>query len=308
MDAFDETLDFIFERARATKPVMLKLAAPPYNWMWNGLSPENFGDQIDALDQQVDALAATEAATRFAAAQWDLDLDTLVGDAVFGTRSARVHFESDPVKLHMFDGLRFPTAGREARYKQANGFEKAWAKAEAGWTFKSGLTLAQFKARREAIRDRAEAHSVAESDEKHERALLHNMADGLNNVCVNWYSVATGHFGDDTVAGQLIRTLPTTYDPNRVPSQLRFTVHMSTAPNTLHLAWRAARGQRFYIRGQRPDGVEFELILDGVLDKEWLGLGVTPGRWRFQGYATNQHGQGAESEIVEIDVAAAQAA
>ena len=136
MDTFDENLDFIFERARTTKPVMSTLAAAPYAWMWNGISPENFGNQIQALNDQVDALATAEADTTFAAAQWDSELATLVADAALGTRSARVHFETQAVTLPLFDRLRFPNAGRHGRYKQANRFEKAWAKADAAWHFK----------------------------------------------------------------------------------------------------------------------------------------------------------------------------
>ena len=81
MDTFNETLDFIFERSRATNAVMATLAAAPYNWTWGGESPTDFGKQIDALSDQVDALAAAEADTTVAASQWDEDLDALVADA-----------------------------------------------------------------------------------------------------------------------------------------------------------------------------------------------------------------------------------
>jgi hypothetical protein len=120
--------------------------------------------------------------------------------------------------------------------------------------------------------------------------------------------VATAQFGEDTVAGQLVRTVPTTYDPSRAPGQLRFTVHISTAPNQMQLVWRAARGERSFIRAQRPGAAGFDLFLDGITGTEWVGLGVAPGLWRFDGYATNQFGQGPTSEIVEVNVAAVAAA
>ena len=125
---------------------------------------------------------------------------------------------------------------------------------------------------------------------------------------VKWYDMATATFAEPTVAGQLVRTIPTTYDPNRAPRRLRFTAHLSTAPNHGHLIWRAARGQRSYILAKWPGAPEFELILEGVTDHEWMGLGLMPGAWQFKGYATNQHGQGEESEVVTLTVAAAQAA
>jgi hypothetical protein len=308
MDSFDPTLDFILERARPTRAIMTTLAAAPYNFQWDGISPNNFQNMIDGVDTQVEALAEGEAGTTDAAAFWDQDLDLLIADAALGTRLGRVKYADDAVKLRHFELLRYPNSGRNGRYLQALGFEKAWKKVNPAWVFKTGLTQAQFKTRRLAIVGREEAHVEAITDERNERALLHSMADAVNQICVKWYDVATATYGSDTVAGQLIRTIPTTYDPNRVPGRLRFTAHLSAAPNHGHLIWRAARGHKFYILARRPGAPEYELILDGVTDNEWMGLGLMPGVWSIKGYATNQFGQGEESEVVTFTVAAAQAA
>jgi hypothetical protein len=83
---------------------------------------------------------------------------------------------------------------------------------------------------------------------------------------------------------------------------------LSAASNQVHLVWRAARGEKFFISARRPGAVTFDVILNGVTDTEWLRLGLTPGAWAFQGYATNQYGQGEASEAVSINVAAAAAA
>lgn len=308
MDSFDPTLDFSLERARATKAIMTSLLAAPYNFQWDGISPNNFQNMIDGVDGQVEVLAEAEAHTTDAAAFWDQDLDLLIADAALGTRLGRVKFSANAAKLRQFDLLRYRVVGRDGRYAQALAFEKAWKTADAAWVFKSGLAQAQFKTRRLAIVDREEAHVEAVAAERLQRALLHGMAEGVNEISVKWYDVATATFAEPTVPGQLIRTIPTTYDPNRVPGKLRFTAHLSTAPNHGHLLWRAARGQRFYILAKRPGATEFELILEGVTDNEWMGLGLMPGLWSFQGYATNQHGEGATSEVVQLTVAAAQAA
>jgi hypothetical protein len=309
MDAFDETLNFILERARDTYPVMQTLAAAPYNWMWKGVSPGNYRDQAQAVEDQIVVLAQKEAANSVAGALWDKDLDGLVADASLGTRLARIEFRDESEKLQLFEGLRYRTAGRDSRYDQVLEFEAGWNEANPAWVFKAPMTLAQFTARREAIvTGREVAHAAAGKAEQHERARLHKMADGLNRISVDWYEVATATFAQDTVAGQLVRTIPTTYDPNRAPGKLSFTAHLSSAPNQVHLIWRAARGERFYIRAQAPGAASFDVILEGITDTEWIGMGMAPGQWRFQGYATNQHGQGADSEVVEMAVAAAAAA
>lgn len=301
-------MDFILERARATRPIMVTLASPPYNWMFDGPSPGAYEGQIQAVDDQVDVLAEAEAATTDTAALWDVDLETLIADAMLGNRLAQGKFAALPVKLRQFDNLRFKPNGREARYKQASAFEKAWKKADAAWLFKPGLTLAQFTTRRKAIRDREDAHGDAVCDERHERALLHSMAADLNAVSVKWYDIATATFAENTVPGQLIRTVPTTYNPNRPPGQLRFTAHLSSAPNHGHLIWRAARGKHFFIEAKGPSAAGFEIFIENVTDTEWMGMGLEPGVWQFRGYATNEHGQGELSEVVQITVAAAQAA
>lgn len=70
-------------------------------------------------------------------------------------------------------------------------------------------------------------------------------------------------------AGQLIRTIPTTYDPSRPPGQLIFVQHRSPAPNQVRLVWRAARWGRFYILGQGPGTAVFDLMLDGMGATDW---------------------------------------
>lgn len=309
MDSFDPALDAILERAHATLPVMETLAAPPYNFVFDGPSSGTYLSMITGVEAQVITLAESEAGTTEAAAAWDTDLDALLADARLGTRLGRGKWDTNEVKMSLFKRLRYTSAGRDRRLKQAIAFEAAWKKADSAWVFKTGLTLAVFTTRRTAITNtRIINHANAEADEAGERVMLHTLAEDLDKLSVKWYDLATATFPRDTPAGQLLSTIPTTYDPNRPPGQLRFTAHMSTAPNHAQLIWRAPRGTRFYIFAKGPGQSDYELILDGVEEKEWLGLGVTPGAWLFKGYATNQHGTGLESEVVEINVMAAVAA
>ena len=316
MDAFDIALDTNLERSYATKPIMDTLAAPPYNYQWDGISSGNYGNMIQGVEDQVVALAVARAATSMAASLWDIGLDGLISDAQVGTRLAKQRYKSQLEKLEQFDGLVYRPAGRDGRQAQAVDFEAAWQTAEPAWTFKvdplspaPALTLAAYSARRAAIAATAHVnHALKKAFEGHERSKLHGMADALNRISVDWYDTATAQFDQDTVPGMLIRTIPTTYDPNRVPGQLRFTSVMSGAPNTMHLVWRAARGERFYLRAKGPGATEFVTILNGVDITEWLGLALAPGAWELEGYATNEHGQGATSEKVTVTVAQALAA
>ena len=308
MDPMDESLDFVFERALSTKGLMFRLQDPPFTWSWRGISANNFSDQLRALDDQLARLKDFEAGTTGAGALWDQDLDLLLEDSSLGTRLARVEFQNDRFKSSLFANLRNNGAGRGVRYEQALDFEVAWKKADALWVFKPGLTLANFTLRRKAIRTREEAYDIAQRDERNERLFLHSMADDLNAICVDWYEVGTATFGEHTVPGQLIRTIPTTYDPSRPPGRLEFSAHMSVAPNQVHLKWRAPRGEKSFIQAKGPGAAAPTVILDGVTDNEWVGLGLGAGLWEFSGYATNQFGQGLTSEVVQVNIAAALAA
>jgi hypothetical protein len=308
MDSLSPALDDILDRGRDTSAVMDKLAAAPHNWKWSGVSPQDFAARLVAVDGAVTALAGAETALTEAAADWDTTLDGLVQDAAFGLRLARVRYKEQPVKLRLFEGLRLESNGRDAKSQFALNFEASWERAEPTWVFKPAVTLDNFSQRRESIFAKQKLHVAAEKNEQHERAALFQLAEQLNVWSVDWYEVATATFAADTVAGQLVRTVPTTYDPNRPPSALVFLQRLSPAPSQVQLTWRAARGERYYLSAQRPGAGVFEVMLDGVTDTDWRGQGLSGGLWRFKGYAANQHGPGPESGLVEVTVAVAAAA
>lgn len=302
----DEAIDFIYGRARDTKSVMTTLSNQPYGWSWGGMSPENFRNLIDTLNGQMEVLNDAESATSLKAALWDQEIVSLLDLSMLGASSARVKWAHDGVRLPLFQGLRHGGRGRDVSYHQVLEFESAWRTADPNWVFDLGLTLAAFKQRREALRLVLEvAHIDTANLEARQRSILHTMANDVNEVSTGWYEVATAKFDPDSVPGALIRTIPTTYDPAQPPGPLQFTAHMAVAPNQVHLIWRAARGEKFFIWGKGPGDAQFQLLLDGVTDKEWIGMGLTAGSWEFKGYATNQFGQGAESEIVSINIPAA---
>jgi hypothetical protein len=300
----DEAIDFIFERSRETKSVMTTIAAPPYNKMWDGVSPGNYGNMIDALDTQQEVLSDKAALTSLAAAEWDHDIALLLADAVYGSSLARVKWKNDPVKLHLFQGLRHGGVGRDEAYRQALDFESSWRAASPAWIFNPPLTLALFKQRREALRTREDAHIEAEKTESRERSLFHVMANDVNEISMDWYETATTWFGPNTVPGALVRTIPTTYDPDRPPGALVFKETMSAAPNQVLLKWRAPRGEKFFLRAKGPGQSEWQTIVENETFKEWVGLGLTAGVWQFEGWATNQFGTGPTSGIITVNVSA----
>lgn len=308
MDSLNPPFDDIMERALDTHAVMNELAAPPQNWLWDGPSPGSCGSLIQSVEAQVVVLTDAGTAVTVAAGDLDLTLARLSGDAQLGVRLARIKFKELPVKLALFDDLVLDSTGRDVQSKYALDFEASWERADAAWIFKPAMTLASYTLRRESIPGKLKTLVAAEKNEQHDRAYLHSLAAALNTMSVDWYESATATFAPGTVSGQLVRTIPTTYDPNRPPARLEFSQHLSPAPSQVRLKWRAARGEHFFIAAQQPGTSTFDVILDNVTDTHWMGEGLAAGPWKFKGHAVNQFGAGPESEVVEITVPAVSAA
>jgi hypothetical protein len=119
-------------------------------------------------------------------------------------------------------------------------------------------------------------------------------------LCVDWYEAATATFAGETTPGALVRTVPTTYDPNRPPGPLVFTQAESPGAGVVALRWRAPRGVQYIIWALDPGATEWVKLLDGVQENSWSEENLTAGTWRFKGRAENKFGEGTESEVVPV--------
>ncbi len=308
MDELDETLTFALERALSTEVTMELLARPPYAWTWEAVPLGEYSARINVARVQEAAVCTAVAHLSYTATAWDQAIEALLADVSFGQPMARLKFKADPARLRLFNGLRLNNTGREARHRQALDFETSWAKADATWIFKDGLTLEIFRERRRALRDLEEAYFAAVKDEQFARASLRTQAAALNELSMDWYEAATITFAADTVPGQLVRSIPTTYDPNRPPGPLVFTRNESDGAGRGELSWRSPRARRFTLYAMRPGASVWEPLLRDTEEHSWSAEDLAPGLWRFKGHAQNNFGEGTESEAVEIAVAAMAAA
>lgn len=308
MDELDESLAFALERALFTRATMELLLAPPYAWLWEAVPLADYSARIESAREEEQVLSKAETRLRMASAWWDDAIDALLANVSFGQPMARLKFKADPARLRLFEGLPLKDRGRESRHRQALDFETSWAKADATWIFKEGLTLEIFRERRRALRDLEEAYYAAVKDELFARATLRAQAAALNESGMDWYEAATITFAADTVPGSLVRSIPTTYDPNRPPGPLVFTRHESAGAGHGELSWRAPRARRFTLWMQRPGASAWEPLLTDTEEHSWSADDLAPGLWRFKGRALNNFGEGTESEVVEVAVAASAAA
>ncbi len=101
--------------------------------------------------------------------------------------------------------LRATGQGRERILSEGAQIESAWQSSDAAWVPKPGLTLAAYQALGTAAvaadgdcTERANALSVA-------RGILHERANLLHQVCVDWYAVALVSFPADSPQANAIR-------------------------------------------------------------------------------------------------------
>ena len=296
-------LPLIKDRGQKTYLVMNQIA--PVYTAPDFISANNFNDLVTGVSTQEAALGLKEAAQALAAGGLDDALAAWHADAVLTLKVARVKFGA---KSPVWRNLTANGGSREKIIAEGNRIADAWKKSGPLWVPQAGRTLAAFEAAGAAAKVKLNTLGTAETDADAERGMLWEKADYVWDLSVQWYEMATAAFEADTPTGYLIRTIPTTYNPNEVPGQLQFTQVFSPAPNQLKLVWHAPRGQHFNIFAKMPGALEFTQILTNATQTSWMGEGMTAGEWMFKGEAKNADGLGEMSAIITVPVAAAMAA
>jgi hypothetical protein len=299
---------YIKARGAQSGAVMVQLANNPPGWTAEGfLSPQNFVGMLEGILPLENALALREAELALAAGQWDEVLNPWHDESVTVLAMARPKFR-DTNKAPAWRNLRADSRSRDRIMSTGKDIIGAWQTSDAAWVPKPGLTLAAYTARQTAAVAKAAAHNTADKLADIKRGELNDLLNEVYDLSVRWYEIATGYWPKDSVEGSLIRTIPTSYNPNAVPGKLEFKLHLSPSPNTVQLAWEAPRGQHYDIYALAPGATEFVKILGNVTQTTWQGQGLAAGQWAFKGEARNADGAGEPSEVIVLPVLAAMAA
>lgn len=298
-------LPLIKDRGAKTYLVMSQIL-PVYNAP-GFMSPNNYNDLVVGVTAQEDLLGLKEAAQAIAAGDLDGTLSTWHTDSVLTLKVGRVTF-GPTTKGPAWRNLTANGGGRERIIKEGKDLVAAWEKSDTLWVPKPGKTLAAFEALDTAAGTKLNVFNLAEKDASVERGMLWYKAEAVWELSVQWYEMAAAAFGPETPEGVLIRTIPTSYNPNEVPGLLTFPQHYSPAPNQVKLVWHSPRGEHFDIYAKAPGALEFTKILENVTQTSWMGEGLNAGDWTFKGEARNASGLGEMSAPITVPIQAAQAA
>ncbi len=128
--------------------------------------------------------------------------------------SAKVYFAGDPAKFGRFENLLAGGKSVNERFDEAEKLIIAWEGAEAGWSPRAGHTLQALKDMLAQCKTLQTQLGTAHSDDSAEHKTFNALANALWDKSVDWYTVATGQFNEETPEGQLIRAnVPTSYTP-----------------------------------------------------------------------------------------------
>ena len=241
-------------------------------------------------------------------------LDTAVGVCARRGQTiltlAKIKWRNEGAKLGSFQRIHFDSDGRLAILKDALAVESAWEAADPAWvpiteegTPPVPITLAVFKAQREAAGALLKPESDAQAAWSKQDKTLGELCVALNRNSIAWYGSVTAVFPEGTTLGDMIRsTVPTTYTPPaESPGPTTFTQAGSPAVGELTAGFTAARAATFDVYRKGPGDAVFVKVVNLSTLNEYRATGLPPGTYLLQAQAHNSGGYGpmsAEQAVV----------
>ena len=130
------------------------------------------------------------------------------------------------------------------------------------------------------------------------------LAEKLHDELIAWYSDATTIFPEGTAHGNMIRaTVPTTYQPSALPEQAVITEALSNQPGVVHLSYSAPNATRYTVLHRGPSDAVFSTVQTGEAIS-FDAVNVVVGQHQYKVFGSNSRGNGPESAVATVAVAA----
>ena len=232
-------------------------------------------------------------------------LDTAVGVTARRGQTiltlAKIKWRNDAAKVGSFQRIHFSSDGRLSILKDALAVESAWEAADPAWVpiTEEGpppvpITLAVFKAQREAAGGLLKPESDAQAAWSKQEKTLGELCVALNQNSIPWYGSVTAVFPVGTPLGDMIRsTVPTTYSPPaEPPGPVTFTQAGSPAAGELSARVTAVRAATFDFYRKGPGEPAFVQVVHLSQNNEYNATGLPPGPYLLKGQGHNSGGYG----------------
>jgi hypothetical protein len=295
------SLEFTKARAQATRNAQINIAD---QWVWSEKTVAQWTVDVTKFDQLQQDESSKRTQWRNAAETWENDLVQIQQITRDVRRAGGFRFRNDPVKLALFESLRTDGNGRADIYVQALAARDAWDEADETWELSADVTLAHFGSLLASALARQSAHGTALTAWRRAASELANKARVVDADNVAWYAEATRRFPAGTVEGDLIRsTVPTTTRLMQPVGQAVIT-NLITSNGDIHFDCAAQYATRYTYLHQAPGSPAFVVAVADTPQTSFNLHGQPAGVHRFKAFGSNAAGQGPESAVVQVTVAA----
>lgn len=292
-------------RAEKTGDAQSSIAAV---WTWILKTVMQWRDDVRALDQLIATESSRRTAWRNVAELWQADLDRIKEITQLVVGIAKVQFANRPVDLALFEQLNTDGRSRGDIHEQGVKARDAWQEVDATWRISADITLSAFSSLLAASLARKESHGPKETAWRRAEIDLTMKAEQVDRDNVLWYEEATRRFSEDTAEGRLIRTtVPTSTPPERAARQAVIS-NLTATGGDLHFDCKALYATHFTYLQQTPGAGAFVVVVADTKVRSLTLHHQPPGLHRFKAVPRNSLGEGPESAIAEITIAAQAAA
>ena len=200
--------EFIIDRAKWTVTVQRNIAD---TWVWSVKTVAQWEAELVTCEERRNALV--QARTLYLSLMGKLDgmmerlhQVTLVYLTVL--KSLQCDNEANRELLEV---LTASGGSRNSILDEATDLQTAWAEIDPTWEPKPGVTLAAFILQIKECAETKTEFTKANTAWRSRASELRVFLEKLNRYCVAWYAAATAVFPEDTVEGEVIRSMvPTT--------------------------------------------------------------------------------------------------
>lgn len=278
------------------------------DWVWPEKTIAQMQASRQALKDQDDLVGVKYTEMISARHDFDARLDEYHLKTVAVLRLARTRFRNDTAKRNKIQRLTAQGDSRSATFSEGKSLEDQWREMDVAWVPLEDLTLAVFTQYRTDCRNLHDSYTTKHSLWRSEADKAEALAEQLHDELIAWYSDATTVFPSGTAHGNMIRnTVPTTYQPLPLPEQAVITEAVSNGPGRGHLSFGAPHATRFTVLHRGPNDPVFTVVQTGEATS-FDPVNLAAGQHQYKVFGSNSRGNGPESAVVTIAVAAQAAA
>ena len=219
-------------------------------------------------------------------------------------RLAKTHYRKEPVKLAMFDDLTITAVSRDVIIKEGREVHANWSEVEGTWKPAEDLVNSAFGSLIAAAESQLIILGRRQAAWRHKAKIVEDLAQKLDELNVAWYSDATTELAAGTVSGDLVRTVPTTYNPPPEVGQAVLSNVMTTPDGTIHFDAAAPHATKITYLHKGPGMEDYEILEAHSTERSFTYHHALPGLHLFKAFGENSAGHGEDSATLAIEVQA----